>query len=102
MLEEDNYTPLSSLGAWLASPHGTLKDGSQSSYAISTKNGIRHKKNTSTRKVLTPEKVPLPLEKALAPKKCWHQKGSGATPWLTEIVVPQTIVSLGIGSSDTQ
>jgi hypothetical protein len=29
-----------------------LKDGSQSSYTISTKNGIRHKKNVGTRKAL--------------------------------------------------
>jgi hypothetical protein len=34
----------------------TLKDGSQSSYAISTKNGIRHKRNFGTRKALAPEK----------------------------------------------
>jgi hypothetical protein len=50
------------VGARLTSPHGTLKDSSQSSYAISTKNGIRHKKNAGTRKVLTLGKA-LALEK---------------------------------------
>jgi hypothetical protein len=44
------FYPSFVVGARLASPHGTLKDGSQSSYAISTKNGIRHEKNAGTRK----------------------------------------------------
>jgi hypothetical protein len=74
------FYPSFVVGARLASPHGTLKDSSQSSYVISTKNGIRHKKNAGTRKALASEKV-------LTPEKCWHQKGSGATPLLTLLVL---------------
>jgi hypothetical protein len=50
------FYPFFVVGAPLASSHGTLKDGFQSSYAISTKNGSRHKKNAGTRMALAPEK----------------------------------------------
>jgi hypothetical protein len=45
------------VGARLANPCKTFKDGSQSSYTMSTKNGIRHKKYASTRKALAPERL---------------------------------------------
>jgi hypothetical protein len=63
------FYPSFVVGARLASPHGTLKDGSQSSYAISTKNSIRHEKNAGTRKALAPEKC-------RHQKRLWHQKNA--------------------------
>ena len=68
------FYPSFVVGARLASPHGPSK-AALSPHAISTKNGIRHKKNagtqksSGTRKVLTPEKALAP-RKALAPEKC--------------------------------
>lgn len=49
--------------------------GSQSSYAISTKNGIRHKKNADTRKGSG-------TTKALTPERLWCYTFADATPWV--------------------